>query len=188
MLGCQDFVQIRIEYGDDPTKAIFNNVATKVIFRSNDLMTAKNVSESLGQETVVERKLDTACNIQQDEFGRPLMRPSEVMSMDEEYSIVFNPLTHPMKVKRFHWRDYLPFTENEPHKHDQVQVDDSLQRQCEVQMEDPDWQKSIDEENIAKEVEEYEKQLEDKEKEQVVPEPKQEKKQTRTEKDFDIPL
>ena len=188
MLGCQDFVQIRIEYGDDPTKAIFNNVATKVIFRSNDLMTAKNVSESLGQETVVERKLDTACNIQRDEFGRPLMRPSEVMSMDEEYSIVFNPLTYPMKVKRFHWKDYLPFTENEPHKHEPVEVDDSLQRQCEVQMEEPEWQKAVDEEKISKEVEEYEKQIESDKQDKEPEEAKSEKKQTRTEKDFDIPL
>lgn len=186
MLGCQDFVQIRIEYGDDPTKALFNNIATKVVFRSNDLMTAKVVSESLGQETVVDRKLDTSCNVQQEEFGRPLMRPSEVMSLDQDVSIVFNPVTYPIKMTRFSWRDYVEYTDIEPHKHDPVEVDDRLIKECSKEKSEPTWQKKASEETIEKEAEEYGRKSSKKDGSEA--EKQKRKPEQKTERDFDIPL
>lgn len=140
ILGCQDYSQIKIEYGEDDTKKIFNNAATRVIFRTTDLPTAKSISESLGEETVVERKLNTGCQVVEKESGRPLMRPSEVMSLDKKISIVFTPSSPPIKVTRYSWEDYKEQTSVTADSREPIEVDEQLIRTCSaVEAKEP-WQ------------------------------------------------
>ncbi len=205
MLGCQDHCQIRIEYGEDPTKALFNNVGTQFIFRTKDLQTARHVSEALGQETVVKRELDTSCRVTERELGKPLMRPSEVMAMAEEESIVFTPNTPPIRMKRFSWKDYVEQTSHPSHRHELQAVDDSLEMHCRNQAADPQWRKEIDTNQLERSIKE---DLEKIAKEEQINEPsceshvvaednsQEELKRTkssatrdpRAEEDFDVPL
>ena len=145
ILGCQDYSQIKIEYGEDDTKRIFNNAATRVIFRTNDLPTAKSISESLGEETVFERKLNTGCQVVEKETGRPLMRPSEVMSLDKKISIVFTPSTPPMKVTRYSWEDYKEQTAYAADLKEPIVVDEQLVRACNEQETKQAWQADTEE-------------------------------------------
>lgn len=145
MLGCQDYSQIKIEYGEDETKKIFSNVGTRFVFRTADINTAKQISESLGQETVVERKLNTACQVIEKEVGKPLMRPSEVMSLPKDISIVFTPTTPPVKVKRFNWRDYAERTCIAPPYREPIEIDESLSGFCQKESMSPQWQKDTEE-------------------------------------------
>lgn len=146
ILGCQDYSQIKIEYGEDDTKRIFNNAATRVVFRTNDLPTAKTISESLGEETIFERKLNTSCQVVEKEVGRPLMRPSEIMALDKEMSIVFTPSTPPAKITRFHWKDYLEQTSHPRDIQPEVEIDERLVRSCAEQADKPDWQLKYEQE------------------------------------------
>lgn len=141
MLGCQDYSQIKIEYGDDETKKIFSNVATRFIFRTGDIETAKQISESLGQETVVTRKLNTSCQVVEKEIGKPLMRPSEVMALPNEISIVFTPSTPPVKVTRFSWKDYLDKTKMPVPERRVIDLDLNLQQFCKSEAVEPPWQR-----------------------------------------------
>lgn len=145
MLGCQDYSQIKIEYGEDETKKIFSNVGTRFVFRTADINTAKQISESLGQETVVERKLNTACQVVEKEVGKPLMRPSEVMALPKDISIVFTPTTPPVKVKRFSWQDYSDRTCIAPPYREAIQIDEGLSGFCQKESVAPPWQKQAEE-------------------------------------------
>lgn len=151
ILGCQDYSQIKIEYGEDDTKRIFNNAATRVIFRTNDLPTAKTISDSLGEETVFERKLNTACQIVEKEVGKPLMRPSEVMALDKAISIIFTPSTRPAKITRYSWKDYQEQTSYPPNIREALQVDEQLLKACDEQAEKPAWEAEYESELYSKE-------------------------------------
>lgn len=144
MLGCQDYSQIKIEYGDDETKKIFANVGSRFVFRTNDINTAKQISESLGQETVVERKLNTSCQVIEKEVGKPLMRPSEVMALPSDVSIVFTPTTPPVKVKRFSWKDYESQTLHPVPARRVIPINEELVGFCKKESAAPPWQKETE--------------------------------------------
>jgi type IV secretory pathway TraG/TraD family ATPase VirD4 len=145
VLGIQDYVQLKSVYGDDDATLLFTQPATRVIFRTPDLATAKKVSESLGQETVVERKLTTTCQVMEREFGRALMTPAEVMALDPELSVVFTPSTDPLKISRFSWKDYIDQTNYAPPHQQAVKVDPNLVLLLEDQEKPPKWEQELKE-------------------------------------------
>ena len=144
ILGIQDYVQLKSVYGDDDATLLFTQPATRVIFRTPDLATAKKVSESLGQETIVERKLTTTCQVMEREFGRSLMTPAEVMALDPERSIVFTPSTDPLKISRYSWKDYLEQTNMAPPSKQEVKIDPDLVLFLEDQSKPPNWEAELD--------------------------------------------
>lgn len=143
VLGIQDYVQLKSVYGDDDATLLFTQPATRVIFRTPDLATAKKVSESLGQETVVERKLTTTCQVMEREFGRALMTPAEVMALEPALSIVFTQSTDPLKISRFSWKDYIEQTNYAPPHQQEVKVDPNLVLLLEDQERPPKWEQEL---------------------------------------------
>lgn len=146
MLGMQDYVQVRSVYGEDEATVLFGQPSTKFIFRTTDLPTAKRVSESLGQETVVDRKLSTSCQVTEREFGKPLLSPSEVMALDPQESILFTPSTPPLKLKRFSWRDYVEQMKVQPEPRRELVIDERLVAKLEKQAMPATWEGSQTEE------------------------------------------
>lgn len=144
VLGIQDYVQLKSVYGDDDATLLFTQPATRVIFRTPDLATARKVSESLGQETVTERKLTTTCQVSEREFGRSLMTPAEIMAMEPEKSIVFTPSTDPLKIERFTWKDYVEQVGYAPPPRDEVKVDPNLVLLLEDQEKPPKWEQELE--------------------------------------------
>jgi type IV secretion system protein VirD4 len=140
MLGMQDYVQVRSAYGDDDATVLFSQPATRFIFRTTDLPTAKKTSESLGQQTVVDRKLSTSCQVTEKEFGKPLLAPSEVMALDPEESILFTPATPPLKLRRFSWKDYVEQTAIKPPYRCELRIDEQLVSALEKEAQPPNWE------------------------------------------------
>jgi type IV secretory pathway TraG/TraD family ATPase VirD4 len=145
VLGIQDYVQLKSVYGEDDATLLFTQPATRVIFRTPDLSTARKVSESLGQETVVERKLTTTCQVSEREFGRALMTPAEIMAMEPEKSIVFTPATDPLKIERYSWKDYVEQVGYAPPVRQEVKVDPNLVLLLEDQEKPPKWEQELEE-------------------------------------------
>jgi len=144
MLGMQDYVQLKSVYGDDDATLLFSQPATRVIFRTPDLATAKKTSESLGQETSVDRKLSTTCQVMEREFGRPLMTAAEVMALDPELSLVFTPATDPLKIRRFTWKDYLDKTNMPPPVQETVVIDERVKSEINAEVVPPAWEKALE--------------------------------------------
>ena len=147
MLGMQDYVQLKSVYGDDDATLLFSQPATRVIFRTPDLATAKKTSESLGQETSVDRKLSTTCQVMEREFGRPLMTAAEVMALDPELSLVFTPATDPLKIRRFSWKDYVEKTALPPPVQEEVVIDRKVVQELEKEVAAPPWEEKLEAKN-----------------------------------------
>ena len=144
MFGIQDYVQLRSTYSEDDARLFFGQPATRVIFRTPDLETARKVSEALGKQTVVERKLTSSCQVTEREFGKDLMSAAEVMAMDKELSLFFTPGTGPVKLKRFSWKDYEEQLKILPPHREPLHVDDDLVKKCQALDEQPKWEKEWD--------------------------------------------
>ncbi|HEY9753751.1 MAG TPA: type IV secretory system conjugative DNA transfer family protein [Oculatellaceae cyanobacterium] len=141
-LGIQDHVQLRKVYGDDNATLLFGQPGTKIFFKPRDLGTAKKIAEMLGTKTVVERKLNTSGHILEREFGRPLLNPGELMSLEKNQTIVLTPSTPPVKMTTFRWQDYVTPTSYPPPEFRLLDVDEELERTCRETASKPDWQKN----------------------------------------------
>ncbi|HEY9753552.1 MAG TPA: type IV secretory system conjugative DNA transfer family protein [Oculatellaceae cyanobacterium] len=141
-LGIQDHVQLRKVYGDDNATLLFGQPGTKIFFKPRDLGTAKKIAEMLGTKTVVERKLNSNGHIVEREFGRPLLNPGELMSLEKNQSIVLTPSTPPIKLTTFRWQDYATPTSYPPPEFRLLDVDEQLERTCRETATKPDWQKN----------------------------------------------
>jgi len=178
MFGCQDYSQLKEVYGENDAKLFFGQPATRVIFRTPDLETAKKVSEALGKATAVDRKLQTNCTVSEREFARDLMSAAEVMALPKAESIFFTPDTDPVKLQRFSWKDYEQQLSIQPPLREPLNVDDSLVKYCQTQEKKPSWEKSWEtEKHVGKEAAEpkkdklKEQEKEDRKLEQVKPAP-----------------
>ena len=141
-LGIQDHVQLRKVYGDDNATLLFGQPGTKIFFKPRDLGTAKKIAEMLGTKTVVERKLNSSGHIMEREFGRPLLNPGELMSLEKNQTIVLTPSTPPVKLTTFRWQDYVTPTSYPPPEFRLLDVDEELERTCRETASKPDWQKN----------------------------------------------
>lgn len=140
ILGFQDYIQLVKTYGKEDAQNLWNNIGTKVLFKPNDLDTAKKISESLGTETFYERKIASSGQVQEREFGRPLMSPGEVLAMDDERAIVFTRRTDPIKLKTYTYKSFLEEMSMPPPRREKLEVDESLLSTCQKAEETPDWQ------------------------------------------------
>jgi len=140
ILGFQDYVQLEKTYGKEDAKNLWNNIGTKILFKPNDLETAKKISDSLGTETFYERKILSSGQIQEREFGRPLMSPGEVLAMDDNRAIVFTRRTKPLKMRTYTYQNFLQETAMPPCHRDKLVVEEDLIKTCRTAEETPPWQ------------------------------------------------
>lgn len=150
MFGCQDYTQLKEVYGDT-AKQFFSQPGTRVIFRTRDKDTCREVSEALGKETAVERKLLTNCSVSEREFAKDLMSPSDIQSLDSQMSVFLMPDGDPIKLERFSWKNYeeqlkIPPPERRP----EMQVDDSLIKYCGDQEAKPNWEEDWESQQKSK--------------------------------------
>lgn len=140
ILGFQDYMQLEKTYGRDDAKILWGQLGTKIMFKPNDLDTAKKTSEMLGTETYYERTISSSGQIHEKEFGRPLMNPGEVLAMGDERALVFTPKTSPIKLKTHSWKEFVEEMAIPPPKREKLEVDETLVKTCEQAQRVPGWQ------------------------------------------------
>lgn len=140
ILGFQEYSQLELTYGRDQAKILWGQLGTKVMFKPNDLGTARIISEMLGTETYYERTLTSSGLIQEREFGRPLMNAGDVLSMGDERAIVFTPKTSPIKLRTYTYKDFLKEMAIAPPQREALKVNEGLMDICAKAQKTPDWQ------------------------------------------------
>ena len=104
--------QIIATYGRENSDSFFNNTKTKIYFSATNLQDAKNISETLGVRAVkIESRSVNAGSFTQSGHvthsqnyqSVPLMRPGEIMSLDEKQSIIVVAGHPPVKAKKIFW-------------------------------------------------------------------------------------
>lgn len=115
MLGIQDYRQLENVYTREKAGLIITQVGTRVFFRPRDFKTAKEVSDGLGYQTILESKFTDRGSVQEKEFGRPLMTPSELMEIQPDQVLVLTPSTPPVLCNRFTYETFpVPPSKNPP--------------------------------------------------------------------------
>ncbi|MCC7527085.1 MAG: type IV secretory system conjugative DNA transfer family protein [Candidatus Melainabacteria bacterium] len=140
MLGIQDAMQLERVYGREDATIMFGQLGTRIFFRPRTIDVAERISKMAGQSTVYERKVSSTGQIQEKESGRPLIDPSEVMSLPDSKMLVFTPRTSPMRMERFTWRDYINAMNIPGVVKPAVELDDRLVKDCQDLNEVQDWQ------------------------------------------------
>ncbi len=106
VLGIQTYEQIEKVYGRLEAKQLISQLATRVFFRPRTATQAEQISEELGEMTVVDRKTDDRGNTMVREIGKSLMTARDLQTLPPGQVIVMTDSTNPLKVSRF---DYLNF-------------------------------------------------------------------------------
>lgn len=109
----QDFQQIADKYGREAVSIFNSTCAYKVIFRQNDLKTAKDISDTIGNFTTTKLStsrsakgvLKTERSTSEAEEGLALVSAQEILNLGKEESIVIGQgeLMHPLKVVNGFW-------------------------------------------------------------------------------------
>jgi type IV secretion system protein VirD4 len=141
MIGVQDYIQLEEAYGRNDAQLLFNQPGFKAFYRPRDLKTAKQISEMLGRQTIVERKVTSSGQITEHERGRELLDPSELLALDTTKYIAFTPVTPPILVDKFTWRDYEAQTAEPPLPRLEIEIDDRVVKACAEARKEPDWVK-----------------------------------------------
>ncbi|MBP9811281.1 type IV secretory system conjugative DNA transfer family protein [bacterium] len=141
MIGVQDYIQLEEAYGRNDAQLLFNQPGFKAFYRPRDLKTAKQISEMLGRQTIVERKVTSSGQITEHERGRELLDPSELLALDTGKYIAFTPVTPPILVDKFTWRDYEEQTAEPPLPRLKIEIDDRVVKACAEARKEPDWAK-----------------------------------------------
>ena len=104
--------QIVAAYGKEDADSFFNNTKTKIYFTSTDYQDAQRVSQSLGVKaakiqgrSVNAGSFTSAEHVTHSENYQsvPLMRPDELMQLDEKCSIILVAGHPPIKAKKVYW-------------------------------------------------------------------------------------
>jgi type IV secretion system protein VirD4 len=140
MLGIQDAMQLERVYGREDATIMFGQLGCRIFFRPRTIDVAERISKMAGQSTVYERKVSSTGQIQEKESGRPLIDPSEVMSLPDTKMLVFTPRTSPMLMERFTWRDYINAMNIPGVIKRKVEIDDRLVKDCQGLQEVQGWQ------------------------------------------------
>lgn len=130
VIGVQDAMQLEMVYGREAASVMFSQLGTRMFFRPRSIEVAERISKMAGQSTVYERKVSSTGQIQEKESGRPLIDPSEVMSLPDSKMLVFTPRTSPMLMERFTWRDYENAMKISGVVKPAVEIDDRLVKDC----------------------------------------------------------
>jgi type IV secretory pathway TraG/TraD family ATPase VirD4 len=128
MIGIQDDVQMEKVYGREDASLLFGQPGTRIFFRPRDLVTAKRISDSLGQKTEVERKITSSGQIVERQFGRPLLDPGAVMAIPDGVAIAFTPATPPIMLQCCSWQEHESATKSPPAERRELQVDETLKK------------------------------------------------------------
>jgi type IV secretion system protein VirD4 len=112
ILGVQDFRQLKVVYGRDRAEIIASQPGTRIFFQPRDFKTAKEISDGLGQQTVLDTKFTDRGSVIERELGRPLMTASELMELGDQI-LVLTPSCPPVVCKRFTYKT-MPAPENMP--------------------------------------------------------------------------
>ena len=112
ILGVQDFRQLKVVYGRDRAEIIASQPGTRIFFQPRDFKTAKEISDGLGHQTVLETKFTDRGNVLERELGRPLMTASELMELGDQI-LVLTPSSPPVVCKRFTYKT-MPAPEGMP--------------------------------------------------------------------------
>lgn len=141
IIGFQNYDQLEQVYKAGATN-LWKNTLTKVLFKPNptDLEMAKKTSEMLGKMTVYKRKITSSGQISEDERGRYLLEPDEVLTLSSDYALCFNPETSPFKLKTYKWQEFVPQMSLPPADKPKIEVDEQLVKNCEMASKTPDWQ------------------------------------------------
>jgi type IV secretion system protein VirD4 len=150
MIGVQDYIQLEEAYGRNDAQLLFNQPGFKAFYRPRDLKTAKQISEMLGRQTIVERKVTSSGQITEHERGRELLDPSELLALDTTKYIAFTPVTPPILVDKFTWRNYEEQTAEPPLPRLEIEIDDRVVKACAEAQKEPDWAKKANKEPQAK--------------------------------------
>ena len=140
MLGIQDAMQLERVYGREDATIMFGQLGCRIFFRPRTIDVAERISKMAGQTTIYERKVSSTGQIQEKESGRPLIDPSEVMSLEDSKMLVFTPRTSPMQMERFTWQDYINAMNIPGVVKPMVELDDRLLKGCQGLNEVQDWQ------------------------------------------------
>lgn len=140
MLGIQDAMQLERVYGREDATIMFGQLGCRIFFRPRTIDVAERISKMAGQSTVYERKVSSTGQIQEKESGRPLIDPSEVMSLPDSKMLVFTPRTSPMLMERFTWQDNINAMNIPGVVKPTVELDDRLVKDCQALNEVQAWQ------------------------------------------------
>jgi len=113
-LGVQDFKQMDSVYRRDKADIIRSQLGTRIFFRPRNIRTAKEISESLGNKTVSDRRLLDSGHVQEREVGRPLFAASDLMAMRADELLVMTPSTGPLITRRFSHEDFAELQSTTP--------------------------------------------------------------------------
>jgi type IV secretion system protein VirD4 len=141
LIGIQSNKQPIKVYGREEASILMDMMGTTISLRPRDYLTAKDISQALGTRTIVERKTTSGGHIVEREFGRSLIEPSEVLTLDTTKAIVQTPSTPPILLDCFDWRQFVHATKIPPPERRQLEVSEQLTRICREVGQKPDWQK-----------------------------------------------
>lgn len=130
-LGFQSIRQLQTVYGRDEADWIMSQPGTRVFLRPRDHETAESISRMLGPRTHHERKYNAGGQLIEKEIGVPLMSAADVLALEKEKAILFTASTKPIKIERFHWRDFEHATNLKPWTRRKLSAEQTLQRAVE---------------------------------------------------------
>ncbi|MBZ0186219.1 MAG: type IV secretory system conjugative DNA transfer family protein [Candidatus Obscuribacterales bacterium] len=130
VLGIQHHIQLSKVYQEKDAQLLMTQPGTRIFFRPRDIDSAMKISRSLGNATVVQRKVVPGSGIHEDERQRPLLDPSEVERMAKSKIIVLTPTTNPVMVDTFHPIEHDVFCELPPPEREELEIDERLARRA----------------------------------------------------------
>jgi type IV secretion system protein VirD4 len=108
-IGLQSLAQLEARYGKANAQTIITNCATKAALHGLDVLTAKYVSEMLGDATAVVPRVayndggGGSRTYSTTDHRRPLLTPDEVMRIGENEAIVRTGNRYPMRLLKFYY-------------------------------------------------------------------------------------
>ncbi len=106
VLGIQDYKQLESIYKRDKASIIVSQLGTRIFFRPRQLHTAKEISDGLGHQTVVDEQLTDTGHLQTRQLGRPLLTASELMELKPTEVLIMTPTTPPLLCERFTYETF----------------------------------------------------------------------------------
>lgn len=106
MMVIQAMQQLEARYGPDVARVITSNCDTWLLLRTNDRLTAREISEKLGQYTIrlrgasaTTRRWEVSTGTSEHLTGRPLLTPDEVLRWPMGEALVLQAGHHPARLR-----------------------------------------------------------------------------------------
>lgn len=105
-LGLQDYNQLEQLYKRTLSRIIVSQLGTRIFYRPRDIETATGISRVLGQETVQREDISDTGMLSKREQGRPLLAPSDLMTIAETEVVILLPTGDPIKCERYTYETF----------------------------------------------------------------------------------